>query len=86
MRSEPDLHLMVPDDFDDSDADSQVHPVGRKFFFGSRMAEPFEEAAEWIAAHDVRVSDTAWEIAPADEQFQYVLRVYFTFEDDGKED
>lgn len=82
MRSEPDLHLMVPDRFDDSDADSQVHPVARKMFFGSRMADPFAEAAEWITAHDVRVLDTAWENAPAGEEFSCVLSVYFVFEDD----
>ncbi|MFR0355173.1 hypothetical protein [Streptomyces sediminimaris] len=85
MRSEPDLHLMVPDDFDDSDAESQVHPMARKMFFGSIMAEPFEAASTWIAAHDIRVIDTAWEIAPAGEEFAYVLSLYFTFEDDGRD-
>lgn len=85
MRSEPNLYLMVPNDFDDSNADSQVHPVARKMFFGSVMAEPFKEASEWIAAHDVRVIDTAWEIAAAEEEFSYVLSVYFTFEDDGND-
>jgi hypothetical protein len=85
MRSEPNLYLMVPNDFDDSHADSQVHPMARKMFFGSAMAEPFEKASEWIAAHDVRVIDTAWEISPAGEEFAYVLSVYFSFEDDGKD-
>ncbi|MGW1564265.1 hypothetical protein ACWCQ1_48665 [Streptomyces sp. NPDC002144] len=85
MRSEPDLYLMVPDDFNDSHADSQVHAMARKMFFGSVMAEPFEKAARWIAENDVRLSDTAWENAPADEEFPYVLSVYFTFEDDRKE-
>ncbi|MFF3637449.1 hypothetical protein [Streptomyces sp. NPDC002250] len=85
MRTEPRLHLMVPDDFDDSDADSQVHPMARKMFFGSAMAEPFAEAAAWVAAHDVRIIDTAWENAPAGETFSCVLSVYFTFEDDGRD-
>ncbi|WP_405724406.1 hypothetical protein OG885_00695 [Streptomyces sp. NBC_00028] len=86
MRSEPNLYLMVPHDFDDSDADSQVHPMARKLFFGSAVAEPFEEAAKWVAAHDVRVIDTSWEIAPAGEEFSYVLSLYFSFEDDGIEE
>ncbi|MGW0704913.1 hypothetical protein ACWD4G_02870 [Streptomyces sp. NPDC002643] len=46
MEPDPDLCLTVPAGFDDSDADSQVHPMARKLFPAATAADAFEPDSE----------------------------------------
>ncbi|MEW2401045.1 hypothetical protein [Streptomyces sp. NPDC046862] len=84
MELDPDLCLDVPEDFDDTDAESQVHPMARKLFSATTAADVFGEAQEWVGEHDVFLVDVSWDYAH-DEDQPYTLSIYFTFEQ-GPED
>ncbi|WP_314178421.1 hypothetical protein [Streptomyces winkii] len=79
MELDPGLCLDVPEGFDDSDADSQVHPMARKLFTGTTAADTFGKAQEWVGGHDVFLVDVSWDYA-YDEDEPYTLSIYFTFE------
>ncbi len=86
MAVDPELRVEVPADFDDSNSESQVHPIARTMFFGRTNAEVFRKAHSWVDEHNVHLIDAAW-----DEMFgeaePYVLTVYFNFEfEDEDED
>lgn len=74
-----DYRLNVPPGFDDSDADSQVHPIARLMFDARTNAEAFGKAQRWVETHDVRVMDVSWDHW-AGEDFTVSLTIYFTFE------
>ncbi|MEV6782005.1 hypothetical protein [Streptomyces sp. NPDC051098] len=84
MEFDPGLCLDVPEDFDDSDADSQVHPMARKLFPAATAAEAFGKAQEWVAEQKVFLVDVAWDYA-YDEDEPYTLSIYFTFELDTED-
>ncbi|MFM9590237.1 hypothetical protein ACKI1J_14155 [Streptomyces scabiei] len=84
MRLDPDLCLAVPEGFDDSDAESQVHPMARKLFPATSAAEAFRRASVWVAEHAVFLVDVSWDFLH-DEDEPYVLSVYFTFELDPED-
>ncbi|WP_202971096.1 hypothetical protein [Saccharothrix sp. ALI-22-I] len=42
---DPDMCVEVPPSFDDSDAESQVHPIARLIFTAPSAAEVFEKPA-----------------------------------------
>ncbi|GAA3419319.1 hypothetical protein [Streptosporangium vulgare] len=81
------MYLNVPADFDDSDADSQVHPVARLLFPARTNAEAFGLAQEWLSVHqNVFLVDVSWDYA-SDEPNPITLTIYFTFEiEDEDED
>ncbi|RKN10938.1 hypothetical protein D7319_07305 [Streptomyces radicis] len=85
MKLDPGLRLDVPEGFDDSDAETQVHPMARKLFPAVTAADAFRKAHEWIAAHDVFLVDVSWGF-DHDEDEPHVLSIYFTFELDPEED
>ncbi|MDX3522888.1 hypothetical protein [Streptomyces scabiei] len=85
MQLDPDLCLAVPEGFDDSDADTQVHPMARKLFPATSAAEAFRKASVWVGEHDVFLVDVSWDYE-YDEDEPYVLSVYFSFEPDPEED
>ena len=74
-----DYCLDVPSGFDDSAADSQVHPMARLMFFARTNAKVFQKAQEWVEAHDVRVIDVSWDHY-AGEDLAVSLTIYFSFE------
>jgi hypothetical protein len=80
MAIDPDLCLSVPAGFDDTDAESQVHPVARKMFLSATAAEAFKKAHEWVGEHKVRLLDVSWDMRH-DEDEPYTLSIYFIFED-----
>jgi hypothetical protein len=69
----------VPPGFDDSDDDSQVHPMARRMFTGHTAAEVFAKAQDWVSQHSVFLVDVSWNWAQ-DEPQPFILSVYFTFE------
>ncbi|MGP3977963.1 hypothetical protein ACTWQF_28890 [Streptomyces sp. 8N114] len=79
MELDPDLCLDVPEDFDDSDAESQVHPIARKLFPATTAAGAFRKAQEWVGDHNVFLVDVSWDYFH-DEDEPYTLSIYFTFE------
>ncbi|WP_216591012.1 hypothetical protein [Streptomyces brasiliscabiei] len=81
---DPDLCLSVPRGFDDSDAETQVHPMARKLFPAVTAADAFRKAQEWVAEHDVFLVDVSWDFAH-DEDEPCTLSVYFTFEPEPEE-
>ncbi|MFD4899851.1 hypothetical protein [Streptomyces sp. NPDC056844] len=81
MEIDPDLCLEVPEGFDDTDADSQVHPMARKLFFATTAAGAFGKAQEWVGEHNIRLADVSWDHL-YDEDEPYMLGIYFTFEPD----
>ena len=85
MHVDPELCIEVPADFDDEDAESQVHPTARRMFFAATQAEAFGKAHEWVGAHNIHVLDAAWN-QMLDEEHPYVLTIYFTFEFDDEDD
>ncbi|MFI8308206.1 hypothetical protein ACIF80_33305 [Streptomyces sp. NPDC085927] len=85
MELDPDLCLDVPEGFDDSDAETQVHPMARKLFPATTAAGAFGKAQEWVREHPVFLVDVSWNYA-CDEDEPYVLSVYFTFEPDPEDD
>ncbi|MCC3650449.1 hypothetical protein LIX60_02830 [Streptomyces sp. S07_1.15] len=85
MEFDPGLCLDVPEGFDDSDAESQVHPMARKLFSATTAAGVFGKAQEWVREHNVRLVDVSWDFL-YDEDEPYCLNVYFTFELDLEQD
>lgn len=88
MAIDPDLCIEVPADFDDSDSESQVHPIARKMFFGRTNAEVFGKAQLWASEQNVHLIDAAWDEMYG-ETNPYALTLYFSFEfedDTGAED
>ncbi|MZE79492.1 hypothetical protein [Streptomyces xinghaiensis] len=85
MEFDPGLCLDVPEGFDDSDAESQVHPMARKLFPATTAAGAFGKAQEWVREHNVRLVDVSWDFL-YDEDEPHVLSVYFTFEQDPEQD
>ncbi|TJZ57020.1 hypothetical protein FCH28_05970 [Streptomyces piniterrae] len=79
MEHDPGLCLDVPEGFDDSDADSQVHPMARKLFSASTAAGAFGKAQEWVGEQSLLVVDVSWDYAWGEDE-PYTLSVYFTFE------
>ncbi|WP_052863466.1 hypothetical protein [Streptomyces niger] len=79
MAIDPDLCLDVPEDFDDSGEESQVHPMARKLFPVTTAEEAFRQAHEWVKEHDVRLIDVSWKHVDG-EPYSYQLSIYFTFE------
>ena len=61
MAIDPDLCIELPAGFDDSDSESQVHPIARKMFFGRTNAEVFGKAQLWASEQNVHLIDAAWD-------------------------
>ncbi|WP_066952814.1 hypothetical protein [Streptomyces lushanensis] len=83
-RLGPSLRLDVPEGFDDTDDDTQVHPMARKLFTGATAAEVFGKAHEWVSEQRVFLVDVSWDFAH-DEDEPCTLSVYFTFEPDPED-
>ena len=81
---DPNYSLDVPEGFDDSDAETGVHPIARKLFPAATAADAFGKAQEWLREQDVRLVDVSWNHMD-DEDQPYWLSVYFTFELDPEE-
>ncbi|MEV4862034.1 hypothetical protein MRBLMF1_003311 [Streptomyces ossamyceticus] len=79
MMLDPSLCLDVPEGFDDSEEDSQVHPIARKLFLGTSAAQVFSRAQAWVGEHDVRVTDVSWDHLYGEDE-PLCLSVYFVFE------
>lgn len=84
MAIDPNLCVDVPQDFDDSDAETQVHPIARKLFLATTAADAFRKVQEWLAEQHVRVVDVSWDRLYGEDE-PYVLTVYFIFELDPEE-
>lgn len=84
MELDPDLCLDVPEGFDDTDAETQVHPMARKLFPATTAAGAFKKAHEWVGEHHVRLADVSWDFM-YDEDEPYLLSVYFIFELDPED-
>ncbi|MFD7894113.1 hypothetical protein ACFV0C_08585 [Streptomyces sp. NPDC059568] len=84
MELDPGLCLDVPEGFDDTDAETQVHPMARKLFTGTTAAEVFRKAHEWVAEQKVFLVDVSWDFMH-DEDEPCTLSVYFTFELDPED-
>ncbi|MEU2719933.1 hypothetical protein ACFW4X_09670 [Streptomyces smyrnaeus] len=84
MELDPDLCLEVPEGFDDSDAETGVHPIARKLFHGTTAAEVFRKAQEWVGEQDVFLVDVSWDYLH-DEDEPYWLTIYFRFELDPED-
>ncbi|PJE96683.1 hypothetical protein CUT44_16735 [Streptomyces carminius] len=82
MEIDPGLCLDVPEEFDDSDAETRVHPVARKLFHATTAADVFRKAAEWVAEQKVFPVDVSWDFLH-DEDEPYWLSLYFVFEQDS---
>ncbi|HWC83827.1 MAG TPA: hypothetical protein VG756_28030 [Pseudonocardiaceae bacterium] len=81
MDRDPDYHLQVPAGFDDSEADSQVHPMARLLFSGTTNAEVFDRARQWVSEHNVFLVDTSWKYMYGEDE-PLLLAIYFTFEEE----
>ncbi|GAA3846246.1 hypothetical protein GCM10022403_092520 [Streptomyces coacervatus] len=79
MVLNPDFCLDVPEGFDDSDAETGVHPMARKLFPATTAAEAFKKAHEWVREQQIRLTDVSWDFFH-DEDEPYCLSIYFTFE------
>jgi hypothetical protein len=77
-----DYCIDVPQGFDDSDDDAQVHPMARRLFSAHTAAEVFAKAQRWVSEHEVFLVDVSWNWAH-DEPEPFTLSVYFTFERDA---
>jgi hypothetical protein len=77
-----DYCIDVPDGFDDSADDAQVHPMARRLFSARTAAGVFEKAHHWVSEHKVFLVDVSWNWAH-DEREPFILAVYFTFERDA---
>ncbi|MFJ7235699.1 hypothetical protein ACIQWB_00935 [Streptomyces olivaceus] len=84
MPIDPDLCLEVPEGFDDSDAETGVHPIACKLFPAETAADAFRKVHEWLREQDVRLVDVSWSHLD-DEDQPYWLSVYFVFELDPEE-
>ncbi|WP_406724959.1 hypothetical protein WJ438_10255 [Streptomyces sp. GD-15H] len=79
MEIDPALRLDVPEDFDDSDAETRVHPMARKPFPSTTAAGAFGKAQKWVREHNVFLVDVSWDYA-YDEDEPYTLCVYSRLE------
>ncbi|MEU9125432.1 hypothetical protein AB0C96_37350 [Streptomyces sp. NPDC048506] len=84
MERDPNLCLDVPEGFDDSDAETGVHPVARKLFPATTAADAFAKAHEWVREHRIRLVDVSWDLLH-DEDEPHCLSIYFTFELDPED-
>jgi hypothetical protein len=75
----PYMSMAVPADFDDTDADAQVHPIGRLLFTAKTNAEVFDKARRWVSENNVFLVDVSWDFA-GDESEPITLTIYFNFE------
>ncbi|MFF4020117.1 hypothetical protein [Streptomyces sp. NPDC001843] len=79
MTLNPSFCLNVPEDFDDSEAETGVHPIARKLFLGANAAHAFAKAQAWVSEHDIQVADVSWDFLDGEDE-PHCLSVYFTFE------
>ncbi|MEU7429874.1 hypothetical protein AB0B07_03125 [Streptomyces sioyaensis] len=84
MVLDPNFSLDVPEGFDDSDAETGVHPMARKLFLGTTAAEAFRKAHEWLREQKVRLVDVSWTVSDGEDE-PYTLSIYFTFEPDPED-
>ncbi|MEU6882168.1 hypothetical protein [Streptomyces sp. NPDC046712] len=84
MVFDPNFRLDVPEGFDDSDAETGVHPVARKLFPATTAADAFKKAHEWVREHKIRVLDVSWDFFH-DEDEPNCLTIYFMFELDPED-
>jgi hypothetical protein len=84
MNRDNDYLLDVPAGFDDSDADSQVHPIACLLLPGATNADAFAAAQQFVSANDVRVVDVAWNYFYGEPE-PHSLTLYFTFERDDED-
>ncbi|WP_328635952.1 hypothetical protein [Streptomyces canus] len=77
--------LDIPNGFDDSEAETGVHPIARKLFLGVNAAEAFKAAHDWVREHAVRVVDVSWDFLEGETK-PHCLSAYFTFELDPEHD
>ncbi|WP_225729247.1 MULTISPECIES: hypothetical protein [unclassified Nocardia] len=75
----PDYCIDIPPGFDDSDEDSQVHPIACRQFSAGTVAEVFGKAQQWISKHNVFLIDVSWTWAYGEPE-PFMLAVYFNFE------
>jgi hypothetical protein len=66
----PYMSMAVPADFDDTDADAQVHPIGRLLFTAKTNAEVFDKARRWVSENNVFLVESE----------PITLTIYFNFE------
>ncbi|WP_245689344.1 hypothetical protein [Streptomyces chattanoogensis] len=76
--------LDVPAGFDDSDAETGVHPIARKLFLGTTAVEVFRKAHEWLREQSVCLVDVSWTLLDGEGE-PYTLSIYFTFEPDPED-
>ncbi|MFC9228864.1 hypothetical protein ACFTZI_07820 [Streptomyces decoyicus] len=84
MVLDPNFRLDVPEGFDDSDAETGVHPIARKLFPGATAAEAFRKAHEWLREQNIRLVDVSWTVLGGEDE-PYTLSIYFTFEPDPED-
>ncbi|MGP8296669.1 hypothetical protein ACTPOK_01595 [Streptomyces inhibens] len=84
MVLDPNFCLDVPGGFDDSDAETGVHPIARKLFLGATAAEAFRKAHEWLLEQSIRLVDVSWTVLDGEDE-PYTLSIYFTFEPDPED-
>lgn len=84
MVLDPNFCLDVPPGFDDSDAESGVHPMARKLFPATTAAEAFKKAHEWVRDQSIHLVDVSWDFFH-DEDEPYCLSIYFTFDLDPED-
>ncbi|MEU2260789.1 hypothetical protein ABZ557_11005 [Streptomyces sp. NPDC019645] len=84
MALDPRFCLDVPKGFDDSDAETGVHPMARKLFPATTAAEAFKKAHDWVREQRIRLVDVSWDFS-RDEDEPHCLSVYFTFEEDPED-
>ncbi|MFE9687746.1 hypothetical protein [Streptomyces sp. NPDC006285] len=75
----PSFSLDVPEGFDDSEAETGVHPIARKLFLGVSAAHVFSKAHAWVGEQDIRISDVSWDFLDGEDE-PHCLSLYFTFE------
>ncbi|MEU3272968.1 hypothetical protein ABZ639_19170 [Saccharomonospora sp. NPDC006951] len=73
--------LDIPPDFDDSDADAQVHPIARLMFLGRTNAEVFGKVAQWTSVYNVLIVDMSVDFV-FDEPEPVQVAIYFAFDDE----
>jgi hypothetical protein len=84
MVLDPNFCLDVPEGFDDSNAETGVHPMARKLFPAASAADAFRKAHEWVREQSVRLVDVSWDLLDGEDE-PYVLSIYFTFELDPED-
>ncbi|MFI1394604.1 hypothetical protein [Streptomyces sp. NPDC020681] len=84
MVLDPNFCLDVPEGFDDSDAETGVHPIARKLFPATTAADAFRKAHEWVREQNIRLQDVSWDFFHGEDE-PYCLSVYFVFELDPED-